>query len=196
MIVLILSFALGFATVFTPCILPLLPVYAIQLYTRKIALRLAGVGAGTFLALLIFGTLLSVASSLFAIRRYVLLAISLSIIAFAFLLLYPEKLAFLSRLEAPVASVPSGLVGGFFLAVIWIPCALPLFLAAAGSALTDPILFPLASLLYALGVTLGLFVVALLIRVSGKRLPYEKARFIISALLGAYGVYLLVSCLR
>ena len=197
MIELAISFALGFATVFTPCVLPFLPVYAIQLYTKRLAHKLLGIGLGTFLALLIFGTLLSVASALLVARKYLILGIGALTLVFAVLLLKPEKLAFFYALDAKFSYVPSGIAGGFVTALLWIPCAFPLLLAAGGIMVQKPEYFPFVALLYSIGIVLGLFLVGAVIRLAeGKvRITYGEARYFLSALLGAYGIYLILTVL-
>jgi len=151
-----MAFALGILSVFSPCVLPVIPL--IFAGSRGKALDAFLIVAGLTFSMLITGY---IASLFFGIFRAVAM---LFLLLFAIILLsdeLEERVSLLSsqmtsRFSWKIQSLPSFFFG-MFLAFLWLPCILPF----AGIAISQTLLSenPHVMLFYGLGMALTIGVV-------------------------------------
>ncbi|MBO8180621.1 MAG: cytochrome c biogenesis protein CcdA [Archaeoglobus sp.] len=151
MLELLMAFALGILSIFSPCVLPVIPL--IFAGSRGRALDAFLIVAGLTFSMLITGY---TASLFFGVFRTVAM---LFLLLFAIILLsdeLEEKISILasrmtSKLSWKAQTLPSFFFG-MFLAFLWLPCILPF----AGIAISQTLLSenPLVMLSYGLGMAL------------------------------------------
>uniref|UniRef100_A0A7C3MB67 Uncharacterized protein n=1 Tax=Archaeoglobus fulgidus TaxID=2234 RepID=A0A7C3MB67_ARCFL len=151
MLELLMAFILGILSVFSPCILPVIPL--IFAGSRGRALDAFLIVLGLTFSMLIAGCIASLFFGMFRIAAVLFLLI------FAAVLLsdeLEERVSLLasritSRFSWKVQTLPSFLFG-MFLAFLWLPCILPF----AGIAISQTLLSenPLVMLSYGLGMAL------------------------------------------
>ncbi len=163
-----MAFALGILSIFSPCVLPVIPL--IFAGSRGRALDAFLIVAGLTFSMLVTGY---IASLFFGVFRT---AAMLFLLLFAIMLLsdeLEERVSLFasratSRFSWKIQSLPSFFFG-MFLAFLWLPCIFPF----AGIAISQTLLSenPLVMLSYGLGMGLTVGVV---VKVGGK---YVKANF-------------------
>ncbi|MCS7121583.1 MAG: hypothetical protein NZ895_03145 [Archaeoglobaceae archaeon] len=148
-----ISYFFGFLSIFSPCVLPILPIIFASSAgdARKSLIVLLGLTVGTL-------TILSLSSLIFHFLRF----LAYAFLIFFALVLLSEKLEFFltSRYRFKFFTVPSPFFKGFLLAFIWLPCTFP-FLGFAAIQATFNI-FSIFS--YLLGMTSSIVVVTKLSR--------------------------------
>ncbi len=182
----LMAFLLGLLSIFSPCVLPVIPfIFAgSRGRARNAALIVAGLITSTILAGLL--------ASLF----YTLKIVAYVFMIFFSAVLLSEKLAekletFLSArlsrvLGLEITSTLPSFVFGFLLAFIWLPCIIPF----AGIALAQTALLgdPLVMIFYGIGMALAIAVVVKLGEKIAVR-DFEKVRRAAGFLILLYTVY-------
>jgi cytochrome c-type biogenesis protein len=177
-------FAAGTLTFFTPCVLPLIPMYISALVGTSVLgikevnrgqmlLKSAAFSAGLVAVFTVLGFGASAVGSFFREHRVmVLLLAAIIIMAFGLKFLNILKLPFVDRVlraDASRAAGKAGVFGAFFMGVIfaagWSPCAGPVLgsvLTYTASKTTDVLTGGLYLATYGLGLALPLLVTAAL----------------------------------
>ncbi|WP_456468125.1 cytochrome c biogenesis CcdA family protein, partial [Archaeoglobus sp.] len=154
MLEILMAFALGIISVFSPCILPVIPL--IFAGSRGKALNAALIVLGLTVSMFVAGFVVSLVS-----------ISAVKVVAYSFMLIFAlsllsEKLelrlssvlsVLMSKFSRDLSTVPS-FVFGFLLAFIWLPCIVPF----AGIAISQTLISenPYIMLFYGLGMALAI----------------------------------------
>ena len=177
-------FAAGTLTFFTPCVLPLIPMYISALVGTsvlgikevkrgQILLKSTAFSAGLLAVFTVLGFTASAVGGFFREHRVVVLLLgAIVIMAFGLKFLNVLKLPFVDRVlraDASRAAGKAGLLGAFFMGVIfaagWSPCAGPVLgsvLTYTASRTTEVLTGGVYLATYGLGLALPLLVTAAL----------------------------------
>jgi len=167
-----IAFLSGVLTVFSPCVLPILPIILASGIDGKIA-RIRGVITGLVVSFTIASLLLSVIVRLFGIPVDVIRNFAVGfLVLFALTMLFPklwEKMQYFIEQHwkiTPVQSQGGGFGGGFLtgvsLGIVWTPCIGPVVATVATLAAVNSF-SPLTILIafsYALGTGIPLYFIA------------------------------------
>ncbi|MET1123947.1 MAG: hypothetical protein ABWW66_01625 [Archaeoglobaceae archaeon] len=177
----IVPFFLGALSIFSPCVLPLIPVVLASSRGSVYGtlLTMLGLATGVFV-------ILSVSSAILSVSRF----LAYAVMVFFALVLLSERLeaaisARVSRFTPRNVLRASPLVLGFSLAFVWLPCYAPFVAIAASHAAFEG--YP-STFAYIAGMTLSLAVVA---RFGGNfiRRNFESVKKIAAVLVIFYVVY-------
>lgn len=167
-----LAFFSGILTVFSPCVLPILPVVlasGLDGNTKRVNGVIAGLVISFTLASLLFATLVRVLGiSADSLRVVAVVVLAVLGVALAFPAIWDAVQEVMERYWRfqPVQTGRGGFWGGFLmgasLGVVWTPCIGPIVAAVATLAAVSAVSLTavLIVLFYALGVALPLFLIA------------------------------------
>jgi len=171
------AFLAGVATVFSPCILPVLPI-VLSGGTGKGKLRPLGITLGLILSFTFFTLSLSILISYLNVSANILRYIAMAIIGFfGLVMIFPTWSQKFSQNFSAIANlgtkiqgagqkIQSGFWSGFILGValglIWTPCAGPILAAITTLVATNRISFStiLITLFYSIGAGIPMFLIA------------------------------------
>lgn len=175
MLEVIFSYIFGFLSIFSPCILPIVPIILASSGddVKKSLLMIFGLTAGTF-TLLSFSALLIYLSNL----AYIFL------LFFAAVLLSERLELFLSsKFKIRFFETPSQFLNGFFLTFIWLPCTFPFL----GSAAVQMVHNHFVAISYLLGMISS---IAILVKVGGRYVKkYGVVKKIAAVIIILYLIY-------
>ncbi|AKB84552.1 cytochrome c biogenesis CcdA family protein [Methanococcoides methylutens] len=193
----IAAFVAGLISIFSPCVLPLLP--AIFAYsTSKGPLRPVAIVIGLTISFTIMGVVTSAFGSLF--QQYLLylsLFAGLVIILFGFTLIFDlgifNRLAILSGKGVKEKGLLGGLLLGMSLGIIWIPCVGPILASILALVAVEGDIAYGAFLLfiYSMGLGIPMLVIAYSANISSSALG-KIAKYDVYLKKGAGAVLILV----
>ncbi len=154
MLEILMAFALGIISVFSPCILPVIPL--IFAGSRGKALNAALIVLGLTVSMFVAGFVVSLVSisAVKVVAYSFMLIFALSLLSEKLELRLSSVLSVLtSKFSRDLSTVPS-FVFGFLLAFIWLPCIVPF----AGIAISQTLISenPYIMLFYGLGMALAI----------------------------------------
>jgi len=154
MLEVLMAFALGIISVFSPCILPVIPL--IFAGSRGKALNAALIVLGLTVSMFVAGFVVSLVSisAVKVVAYSFMLIFALSLLSEKLELRLSSVLSVLtSKFSRDLSTVPS-FVFGFLLAFIWLPCIVPF----AGIAISQTLISenPYIMLFYGLGMALAI----------------------------------------
>jgi len=180
-----IAFVSGVLTVFSPCVLPILPIILASGIDGKIW-RVRGVITGLVVSFTIAALLLATVVRVFGIpadtiRNIAVLLLVIFGLSMIFPIIWEKALVLIERFwrVRPVQSQGSGFGGGFItgvsLGIVWTPCIGPVVAAVATLAAVNSLSFAsvLIILFYALGTAVPLYFIA-----KGGRAATAKLGFI------------------
>ncbi len=193
MIEFVVAFVLGVVSVFSPCVLPVVPLLFAA--SRGKVIDLVLIGLGLLLNMTIVGIFAGVIS--LTVFRYVAYAF---MFFFGLLLILnrPEIYGFSARLSSKLAvftTKTSSFLLGFLLAFIWLPCIAPFIGVAISQAiLSSPKYSPVIMLLYGIGMITSMALVLMAAKIAGRKLTIkpeiqDKMNRIAGILIMLYLVY-------
>ncbi|WP_202320715.1 cytochrome c biogenesis CcdA family protein [Archaeoglobus neptunius] len=152
---LVMAFALGVVSVFSPCVLPIIPL--IFAGSRGKPLNAALIVIGLTLSMVLAGMVFSAVSGLRVVAYVFMLLFAVSLLSEDVELKLSSLVSRLtSKFSKNLSTVPSFLFG-FLLAFVWLPCILPF----AGIALSQALISgnPYVMLSYGLGMSLTISII-------------------------------------
>jgi len=181
-----IAFISGVLTVFSPCVLPILPIILASGIDGKIW-RIRGVIVGLVVSFTIAALLLATVVRLFGIpadtiRNIAVLLLVLFGLSMVFPIIWEKTQVFIEKYwhAKPIQTQNSGFGGGFVtgvsLGVVWTPCIGPVVAAVATLAAVNSLSFAsvLIVLSYALGTAVPLYFIAKGGRAATARLGFIK----------------------
>lgn len=188
MFLILVAFISGVLTVFSPCVLPILPIIlasGLDGNTRRIKGVMAGLVVSFTLASLLLATVVRVLGVPADVVR--LVAVGLLVI-FGLGLVFPKAWEIIQTVIErywhfqPVSSKDAGFVGGFVtgvsLGIVWTPCIGPVVAAVATLAAVSSfsVIAVFIALAYALGTAVPLYFIAKGGSEVGKKLGFIKTK--------------------
>ncbi len=173
MIEFIIAFILGLVSIFSPCVLPVVPL--IFAASRGKVLDLLLVGAGLLFNMTLVGMLAGTVS--LTIFRYIAYGF---MFFFGVLLIFnrPEIYRILARISSKfsvLVTKTSSFLLGFFLAFIWLPCIAPFIGVAFSQAiLSSPRYSLIIMLFYGIGMITGMSLVLVAAKIAGRKLTIRS----------------------
>ncbi|MGA7075202.1 MAG: cytochrome c biogenesis CcdA family protein [Halobacteriota archaeon] len=206
----LIAFGAGLISIFSPCVLPLLPAIVAS-STNRGKLRPIAIVLGLSISFTTMGLVASAFGAAFtAYSSYLFAAAILLIIAMGFWMLFDlhlpynaPRLGLLDRVsrktyDIPTEGIASGLVLGLALGIVWLPCTGPVlatiltWVAANGDVVTGGLLL----LVYSLGFAVPMLAIAYSARLSsslvGKSSKTIWIKRVAGVVLIAVGVYLAI----
>jgi cytochrome c biogenesis protein CcdA len=204
----LIAFGAGLISIFSPCVLPLLPAIVAS-STNRGKLRPIAIVLGLSISFTTMGLVASAFGAAFtAYSSYLFAAAILLIIAMGFWMLFDlhlpyntPRLGLIDRVskktyDIPTEGVASGLVLGLALGIVWLPCTGPVlatiltWVAANGNIMTGGLLL----LTYSLGFAVPMLAIAYSARLSSSLAGRSSKTIWIKRVAGvvliAVGVYL------
>lgn len=183
-ILLLFAFVAGFATILSPCILPILPIILSSSVDSSGKKRPLGIVAGFIGSFTFFTLFLSTIVSKTGLNPNILRLISVAILAtFGFSLLIPKLQLIFEQLFARLTRVTpdtqqlhgfaGGLLIGLSLGLLWTPCVGPILASVISLALTGQVtsVALLITITYALGTAIPMLVILLTGNAIFSKLP-------------------------
>lgn len=173
LLLMIFAFLAGLFTIFSPCILPILPILLVGTVRGK--LQPLGIVIGLIFSFTIFTLALTALVHATGISANVLRYVAIVIVCFfGFAMIFPRLGDWVSKLLTPFAnfgqkiqqkSVGNGFWSGIFLGIalglLWTPCAGPILAAVVALVATQEITSTaiLMTLLYSIGAAIPIFLI-------------------------------------
>ncbi len=204
----LIAFGAGIISIFSPCVLPLLPAIVASSTDRSSRYRPLAIVLGLAISFTSMGLIASVFGAVFvAYRDYLFVAAILFIIAMGVWMLFDlhlpysmPRLGVIDRVSKetytlPTEGIASGLLLGVALGVVWLPCTGPVlgtiltWVAVRGDVLTGGLLLIVYSIGFALpmlGIAYSSRLSSSLVGKSSKTIWIKRAAGIMLIVVGVY----------